>query len=351
MNFFKFLNIFHNDLAIDLGTANTVIWKNGEIVLNEPSIVAYDDKQMKLIAIGTDAKLMLGRTPKGIEIMKPMKDGVIANPQIAEAMLRSYISKLAGNFARRIIVCVPAGVTEAEKIIVRDSCEHAGAKEVHLIAEPMAGAIGLNLDVLGPQGNMIVDIGGGTTEIAVIALGGIVCNQSIKVAGNVLTDAVLQYFRDVHQLRIGENTAEDIKIQAGSAYPFKGEKDLQVNVKGNDIVNGIPKMITVSPAEIRENALSPQVQNIINAILKLLEETPPELAKDIYDRGIMLSGGGSLLRGLAKRISNATHLSVGIYKEISPLFAVVTGTGIVLDAINKNHNEYRSVLIKHSTYL
>jgi rod shape-determining protein MreB len=345
MGFFKYFKFFSNDLAIDLGTANTVIWKNGEIVLNEPSVVAYDNTRDKIIAIGGDAKQMLGKTPKDIDVMKPMKDGVIADPRVAEGMLRAYISRVSGNLTRKIIVCVPSGVTEAEKRIVRDSCEHAGAKEVYLISEPMAGAIGIGLDVLNPVGSMIIDIGGGTTEIAVIALGGIVCDISLKIAGNVLTESILQYFRDKHNLLIGEIMADEIKCSVGSAFPIKNEENISVDVRGKDLVSGIPSMISVTPAEIRENALAAPIESIVKAIFKLLEDTPPELARDIYKYGIWLSGGGALLKGLDKRIEKATNLKVSIPEE--PLLSVVIGTGKVLE----NLNEYSSVLLKHSTYL
>ena len=348
MGFFKHFRIFSNDLAIDLGTANTVIWKNGEVALNEPSIVAYDNTTDRIIAIGSDAQKMIGKTHKDILIMRPMKDGVIADPRVAEGMLRAYIGSVSGNWARKIIVCVPSGVTEADKRIVRDTCEHAGAKEVYLIAEPMAGAIGIEhnggrLDVLEPSGNMIIDIGGGTTEIAVIALGGIVCDQSIKIAGNVLTEAILLYLRNEHNLVIGEGTAESFKHNAGSAYPLEHEDDFEV--RGRDLLSGLPTSKTVSTAEIRENALAIPINTIINSIINLLVQTPPELAKDIYERGIWLTGGGALLRGLGQRIAEETGLIVHIPEE--PLLAVARGTGHVLDNLSK----YRTVLLKHSAYL
>lgn len=343
MSFFKKLKIFSNDLAIDLGTANTVIWRNGEVVLSAPSIVAYDSTNDKIITLGEEARQMLGRTHKDIVVMRPMQDGVIADPRVAEGMLRTYINAVSGNWVRRIIVCVPSGVTEAEKRIVRDSCEHAGAKEVHLIAEPMAGAIGMGLDVLGPNGNMVVDIGGGTTEIAIIALGGIVCDRSIKIAGNVLTENILQYFRTEYNLIIGEITADTIKCHVGSAYPLKNE--IPMGVKGRDLQTGIPKEIPITSKEIRENALTDSIDIIINTIMNLFMVTPPELSKDIYERGICLTGGGALLKGLDKRIEKATNLKVTVPDE--PLLAVARGTGMVLDDLNK----YRSVLLKHSTYL
>ncbi len=341
--FSSLFKYFSTDLAIDLGTANTIIWKGGEIVLNEPSIVAFDNNTHKIIAIGNDAQKMIGKVHKDISIIYPMKDGVIADFNVAEGMLRAYISRISGSWARRIIVCVPSGVTESEKRIVRDSCEHAGAKEVHLIAEPMASAIGIGLEVLEPQGNLIVDIGGGTTEIAVIALGGIVCQESIKIAGNIMTNSILQYFRSKHNLGIGAATAEGIKIAGGSA--FKMEKEVQIGVKGRDLVTGIPKRIDVSSVEIREYALNDSIKRINEAIINLLVKTPPELAADIYDRGIWLSGGGALLRGLNKRIEKETKLKVSIPDD--PLLSVAKGTGMVLDDLRK----YRNVLIKHTLYL
>jgi rod shape-determining protein MreB len=348
MGFLKHFRILSNDLAIDLGTANTVIWKNGEIVLNEPSIVAYDKTTDRITQIGNDAQAMIGKVHRDIEIMYPMKDGVIADPRVAEGMLRAYIGNIGGNWARKIIVCVPSGVTEADKRIVRDTCEHAGAKEVHLIAEPMAGAIGIEfngerLDVLEPKGNMIIDIGGGTTEIAVISAAGIVCEQSIKIAGNALTEAILRYLRNEYKLIIGERTATNFKHNAGSAYPLS--KELEFEVTGRDLVGGLPTSKSVSTVEIREQALAVPITTIINSILNLLSQVPPELAKDIYERGIWLTGGGALLKGLGQRIAEETGLQVHIPEE--PLLAVARGTGYVLDNLSK----YRSVLLKHSAHL
>ena len=348
MRFLKSLKIFSNDLAIDLGTANTVIWKNGDIVLNEPSIVAYDKTTDRIIHIGNDAQEMIGKVHRDIEIMYPMKDGVIADPRIAEGMLRAHIGNIGGNWAKRIIVCVPSGVTEADKRIVRDTCEHAGAKEVHLIAEPMAGAIGIEfngerLDVLEPKGNMIIDIGGGTTEIAVISAAGIVCEQSIKIAGNTLTEAILRYLRNEYNLIIGERTATNFKHNAASAYPLENELDFEVI--GRDLLSGLPMSKTISTVEIRENALASPITDIINSLLSLLAQVPPELAKDIFERGIWLTGGGALLKGLGQRIAEETGLQVHIPNE--PLLAVARGTGHVLDNLSK----YRAVLLKHNAYL
>ncbi len=337
-------NFFSNDVAIDLGTANTLIWVKGKgIVLNEPSIVAFDRSDKHIIAIGHDAQQMIGKTHRDIKIIRPMKDGAIADFEIAEGMLRAFIRKVSMSWqpARRVVVCVPSGITEVEKRAVRDSCEHAGAKEVHLIAEPMASAIGIVIKVHEPVGNMIVDIGGGTTEIAVIALSGIVADESIKIAGDEMTAAIVNYFRRQHNILIGERTAELIKCNVGSAMPLKEE--IEVEVKGRDLLTGIPRMIEVTSADIR-GALAESVQEIVNAVLRLLERTPPELAADIYERGIVLSGGGALLKGLDERISQETKLPVHIAED--PLTTVVRGTGQVLE----NLSFYRSVLIKSTRY-
>jgi rod shape-determining protein MreB len=339
-----FGRLFSNDVAIDLGTANTLIWMKGKgIVLNEPSIVAFDRNTKNIIAIGHEAQAMSGRTHKDIKIIRPLRDGAIADFEIAEGMLRAFIRKVSLTWqpARRVVVCVPSGITEVEKRAVRDSCEHAGAKEVHLIAEPMASAIGIGLNVHEPIGNMIVDIGGGTTEIAVIALSGIVSDESIRVAGDEMTDAIVQYFRRQHNILIGDRTAEMIKMQVGSAVPLDDE--LEVEVRGRDLVTGIPKMIVVGSPDIRE-ALQDAVNAIVSAVLNLLERTPPELSADIFDRGIMLSGGGALLKGLDERLRRETSLPVHVAED--PLTAVVRGTGIVLE----NLSDYSSVLIKSARY-
>jgi len=339
-----FFNFFSNDVAIDLGTANTLIWmKSKGVVLNEPSIVAFDRTTKHIIAIGHDARAMVGKTHKDIKIIRPLRDGAIADFEITEGMLRAFIRKVSMSWqpARRVIVCVPSGITEVEKRAVRDSCEHAGAKEVHLIAEPMASAIGIGLNVHEPLGNLIVDIGGGTTEIAVIALSGIVADHSLRVAGDEMTNSIVQYFRRQHNILIGDRTAEEIKCTVGSAVQLEDEIDIEV--KGRDLVTGIPKMIQVSSIDIRE-ALSDAVNQIVSAVLSLLERTPPELSADIFDRGIMLSGGGALLKGLDERLRRETNLPVHVADN--PLEAVVRGTGKVLE----NLQEYSSVLIKSSRY-
>ncbi|MGA2298060.1 MAG: rod shape-determining protein [FCB group bacterium] len=338
------LRLFSNDVAIDLGTANTLIWMKGKgIVLNEPSIVAFDRLSKHIIAIGHDAQAMLGKTHKDIQIIRPLRDGVIADFEIAEGMLRAFIRKVTLSWqpARRVVVCIPSGITEVEKRAVRDSCEHAGAKEVHLIAEPMAGAIGIGLNVHEPIGNMIVDIGGGTTEIAVIALSGIVSVESIRIAGDEMTFSIVNYFKRKHNILIGERTAEMIKCQVGSAAEL--EEELEIEVKGRDLLRGTPKMINVSSVDIRE-ALAGNVRDIVQAVLVLLEKTPPELAADIYDRGIMLSGGGALLKGIDERLRRETSLPVYVAED--PLTAVVRGTGKVLEHLA----EYSPVLIKSARY-
>lgn len=341
MGVFDFISA---DIAIDLGTANTLVWMKGKgIVLNEPSIVAFDRNTKKIVAIGNEAREMLGRTHRDIRTIRPMRDGVIADFEIAEGMLREFIKKIHSSWlpSRRIVICVPSGVTEVEKRAVRDSAEHAGAKEVHLIAEPMAAAIGIGLDVEAPVGNMVVDIGGGTTEIAVIALSGIVNEESIRIAGDEMNSAIIQFFKKNHNILIGERTAEAIKCEVGSVMPMKEEVTIQV--KGRDLVNGIPKTTEASSVEIRE-ALSECVQAIVNGVKMTLERTPPELASDILDRGIMLSGGGALLKGLDERLRLETNLPVHVAED--PLTAVARGTGKVMENLEK----YQKVMLTSRRY-
>ncbi|GJQ62772.1 MAG: rod shape-determining protein [Melioribacteraceae bacterium] len=337
-------DFFSTDVAMDLGTANTLIYiKSKGIVLNEPSIVAFDRKTKKIIALGNEAKEMQGREHREIRVTRPMRDGVIADFEIAEGMIRAFIKKVsAGTFStRRIVVAVPSGVTEVEKRAVRDSSEHAGAKEVHLLAEPMAAAIGIGIDVDQPVGNMIIDIGGGTTEIAVIALSGIVNEESIRIAGDEMNNAIMQYFKKNFNLLIGERTAEAIKCEVGSALPLKEE--ITIHVKGRDLVGGIPKTAEVSSVEIRE-ALNENISQIVEAVKRTLERTPPELSADILDRGVMLTGGGALLKGLDERIRMETNLPVHVAED--PLTAVVRGAGKAID----NMNKFSKVFIRKRSY-
>jgi rod shape-determining protein MreB and related proteins len=337
-------SLFSADIAVDLGTANTLMFMQGKgIVLNEPSIVAFDRNTKKIVAIGNEAREMLGRTHRDIKTIRPMKDGVIADFEIAEGMLRAFIKKVHSNWlpSRKIIIGVPSGITEVEKRAVRDSAEHAGAKEVHLITEPMAAAIGIGLDVNAPVGNMVIDIGGGTTEIAVIALSGIVNEESIRIAGDEMDNAIIQFFKKNYNILIGERTAEAIKCEVGSAMPL--DEEIIIQVKGRDLVAGIPKTSEVSSVEIRE-ALSEPINAIIDAVKLSLERTPPELSADILDRGIMLTGGGALLKGLDERLRLETSLPVHVAED--PLTAVVRGVGKVLE----NMNIFSQVLIKSRRY-
>ncbi len=338
------LDLFGADIAMDLGTANTLIHVKGKgIVLNEPSIVAFDRNTKKIIALGNKAKEMQGKEHKGIRVTRPMRDGVIADFEIAEGMIRAFIRQVSSSFmnARRIVIAVPSGITEVEKRAVRDSAEHAGAKEVHLIAEPMSAAIGIGIDVDAPIGSMIIDIGGGTTEIAVIALSGIVNEESIRIAGDEMNNAIMQFFKKNHNILIGEKTAEAIKCEVGSAMPLKEE--LTIQVKGRDLVGGIPKTTEVSSVEIRE-ALTEAVVQIVDATKLSLERTPPELSADILDRGVMLTGGGALLKGLDERIRMETNLPVHVAED--PLTAVARGAGKVIE----NLNHYSRVLIRNRRY-
>ncbi len=326
------LGMFSNDIAIDLGTANTLIYMKGKgIVLNEPSIVTYDVASRKIIAIGEESKKMMGRVHKELATIRPMKDGVIADFEIAEGMIKEFIKKISSSWmpSRRIVICVPSGITEVEKRAVRDTAEHAGAKEVYLISEPMAAAIGIGLDVMAPYGNMIVDIGGGTTEIAVIALSGITNGTSIRIAGDELTESIIRFFRNNHNILIGERTAEEIKCQVGSVMPLKEE--VIIEVKGRDLVAGIPKITEVSSIEIRESLNAPVTQ-MIEAVKVALEKTAPELSSDLLDRGIFLTGGGALIKGLDERIKMETGVSVHVAED--RLTAVARGTGKVLEDLD-----------------
>jgi len=328
----------YTDIAIDLGTANTLIYSRGEgIVLNEPSIVALN-MQNEPVATGHEARLMHEKTHKNIRTVRPLRDGVIADFEVAEQMIRGMIDKVKMKWyssTRQMVVCVPSGITEVERRAVRDSAEHAGAKSVFLVDEPMAAAIGIGLNVHEPIGNMIVDIGGGTTEIAVIALSGIVYAQSVRLGGDELNDDIINYFRRNHNLLIGERTAENIKCEIGSAAPL--DEELEMVTKGRDLVNGVPRTRHVTSKDVRE-AISESVNTIVESITKSLEQTPPELSADILDRGIMLTGGGAKLKNLDKLIMETTDLPVHIAED--PLTAVVRGTGAILEDLEY----YRTVI-------
>ena len=342
MGFFKSLtnplNWISGDIAIDLGTANTLVYVKGKgVMVNEPSIVARSVHDGKIIAVGYEAKAMVGRTHREIETIRPLRDGVIADFEMTDGLIQGFIQKINMNrLARpRMVICVPSGVTEVERRAVRDSGERANAREVFLIEEPMAAAIGMGLDISKPIGNIIVDIGGGTTEIAVIALNGVVTKETIRVAGDEMDEAIIQWFRNEHKLDIGTSSAESIKKTVGSAMRIKSEV---IAVKGRDLVSGIPKTIEVSSDEIRQSLKDP-INAIVEAVKRALELTPPELSADILDRGIIMTGGGSMLKGIDQLIRERTNVPVNIDEE--PLLSVVKGTGKVLEDVKK----YESVLI------
>lgn len=320
------------DIAIDLGTANTLVYVRGQgIVLNEPSVVAIDTRDGRPVAVGWEAKRMLGRTPGHIRAVRPLKDGVIADFDVCEKMLRYFIQRISNSrwSKPRMVICVPSGITGVEQRAVQEAAEYAGArKPVHIIEEPMAAAIGADLPVHEPSGNMIVDIGGGTTEVAIISLGGIVVAQSVRVAGDELDDAIIQYVRTQFSLDIGENTAEEIKIQMASAWPL--EQELTADVGGRDTLTGLPKTIELTTENVRE-AIAEPIAAIIDAVKSTLDRTPPELAADIMDRGIHLSGGGALLAGITDRMTNDTGMPCFVAPD--PLYAVAIGSGRALENI------------------
>jgi len=338
MSVFGFLS---NDIGIDLGTANTLVYVKGQgIVLNEPSVVAVEKRSNKVLAIGIAAKEMIGRTPYEISAIRPLKDGVIADFEITETMLSDFIKRVVKHrflMKPRIIISVPSGITEVEKRAVRDSAENAGAREVYLVPEPMAAAIGVGLPVDQPSGSMIIDIGGGTSEIAVIALNGIVNDTSIRIAGDELDEAIINYLKKNYSLLIGERTAEEIKWKIGAAYPLEHEETMEV--KGRDLAAGVPKTMKISSAQIRE-ALNEPISGIVEAVRQALEQTPPELASDILDRGIIMTGGGALIRGLDKRLRQETNLPIIVADD--PLTCVARGTGKCLEDIQN----YMKVLQK-----
>ncbi len=330
--FNNLVGLFSNDMGIDLGTATTLVYiKNQGIVLCEPSVVAVQAGTSNVLAVGEEAKRMLGRTPGNIVAIRPMRNGVIADFEITEAMLRYFIKKVHNSrrlVRPRMVIAIPSGITEVEKRAVKDSALHAGAREVYMVEEPIAAAIGVGLPIQEPSGSMIIDIGGGTTEMAVISLAGVVFSKSIRIAGDEMDEAIINYLKKTYNLMIGERTAEDIKVRIGSAYPL--DEELTLDVRGRDLVAGLPKMITVSSEEIRE-ALAEPIAQIIETIRITLERTPPELSADLMEKGLILAGGGSLLRGLDKLISEETGLPVHIAED--PLTAVALGTGKVLSEI------------------
>ncbi|MEN8765072.1 MAG: rod shape-determining protein [Wenyingzhuangia sp.] len=341
MDFFDF---WTEDIAIDLGTANTLIIHDGKVVIDSPSIVARDRSSGKIIATGKNARLMQGKTHENIKTIRPLKDGVIADFQASEEMIKEFIKSIPSIRKRifspslRMVICIPSGITEVEKRAVRDSAIHMNAKEIYLIFEPMAAAIGVGIDIMEPRGNMIIDIGGGTTEIAVIALAGIVCDKSVKVAGDLFTNDIMYYMRTQHNLYVGETTGEKIKIQIGAATEDLETPPEDMLVQGRDLLSGKPKQVQVSYREIAK-ALDKSILRIEDAVMECLSSTPPELAADIYNTGIYLAGGGSMLRGLDKRLSRKTDLPVYIAED--PLRSVVRGTGVALKELDK----YKSVLL------
>ncbi len=326
------MGLFSNDMGIDLGTASTLVFVKGAgIVLCEPSVVAIQKGSSKVLAVGNEAKRMLGRTPGSIVAIRPMKDGVIADFEVTESMLRYFIKKVHNRrvlVRPRMIIAIPSGITEVEKRAVKDSAEHAGAREVFLVEEPIAAAVGVGMPIQEPAGNMIIDIGGGTTEMAVISLGGIVYAKCIRIGGDEMDEAIIEHLKKTYNLMIGERTAEEIKIKIGSAYPL--DEELSLEVRGRDLVAGLPKVITISSEEVRE-ALSSPINAIVEATRITLERTPPELSADLIERGIILAGGGALLRGLDKLISEETGLPVHVADN--PIASVALGTGKILDEI------------------
>ena len=328
--------MFTKDIGIDLGTANTLVYMKGKgIIIREPSVVAVDTRTDRAKYVGQEAKDVIGRTPGSIVAVRPLKDGVIADFEMTTTMLQEFISKaLKGSFftKARVVICIPSGITAVERRAVKEATENSGAKRVNIIEEPMAAAIGAGLPVSEPQGSMVVDIGGGTSEVAVISLGGIVTSRSVRIAGDAFDTAIINYIKKKYNLLIGERTAENVKIAIGSAFPMEQETDMEI--KGRNLLNGLPENITVTSAEIRE-ALAEPLSHVIEAIKVTLEKTPPELAADIIDQGITLAGGGALIRGLDKLINKETGMPVNIAD--SPLDCVADGTGKVLEDLDKLH--------------
>ncbi|QOR36342.1 rod shape-determining protein [Clostridium sp. 'deep sea'] len=332
----SFLNSFSKDISIDLGTANTLVYVHGKgIVLQEPSVIAIRKNTGEIMAVGNDAKKMIGRTPGNITAIRPLVDGVIADFDVTQKMIADFIKKVYKNrgFVKpRVVVCVPCGITEVEERAVKEAVVQAGAREALTIEEPMAAAIGANLPVMEAEGNLVIDIGGGTTEVALISLGGIVKFRSVRVGGDKMDEAIISYIKRNFNLAIGARTAENIKISIGSAIPVENEENIEMNVRGRDLLTGLPKTIQVTSKDIRE-ALDWCIESIIDAVKFTLERTPPELAADLMDRGLLLSGGGSLLKGLDIRISETTHMPVFLAEN--PLTAVAIGAGKYLDYVSK----------------
>ena len=326
-------SLFSYDMGIDLGTASVLVYIKGKnIVLREPSVVAMDKETKRVLAIGIDAKKMLGKTPANIIALRPLRNGVIADFEATEKMIRYFIKKVHNKRALlhpRVVIGVPSGITEVERRAVRESAEQAGAREVYLIDEPMAAAIGAGIPIQDPEGSMIADIGGGTTEVAVVSLGGLVLAKSLEVAGDKMDEAIIQYFRRKYNLTIGENTAESVKMQIGSAFPL--EQELVMNVKGRDLLTGLPKTVTISSEEVRI-ALEDPIRKIVEIVKNVLEETPAELSADLVDRGIILSGGGSLVKGFPELLSHDTQLPVNLADD--PLTCVAKGTGAYLEELD-----------------
>ena len=327
-------------MAVDLGTANTLIYVRGQgIVLNEPSVVAISVSDGRVLAVGLEAKRMMGRTPAHIQAIRPLKDGVISDFEVCEKMLRYFIQKVHRSRLSkpRMVICVPAGITPVERRAVQDAAEYAGArKPAYIVEEPMAAAIGAGLPVQEPTGNMIVDIGGGTTEVAVISLGGIVASQSVRVAGDELDDSIIQWVKKEHSIAIGDRTAEEIKISMGSAWPL--QEEMRAEVRGRDLVTGLPKTIVITTEEVRE-AIAEPVQAIVDAVKATLDKTPPELAADIMEQGIMLAGGGALLRGIDLRLADETGMPIHVADN--PLFSVAIGSGQTLEEFDALRGLFR----------